>query len=302
MTTLAEALASGQGIERPISCPSPDHDDRHASASVNVLKMVWFCYACMARGSAGKGKSPSPADLAAMLEPEAAVRVYPEGWLDLHTSDQRYWRTRFAPWVPWALRMGTDPFSGDATFPVRTPDGLLAGVGRRRADPGDGPRYVYPRRWAASRSLFGFADVSPGQPVVIVEGAADAAAVIEVGCPAVAAYGSGLHLPQRELIARLKPRLILLGQDADAPGERGAAAAAEQLGDLAEVVRVDWTLNNRTAKDPGELSLGERLASLTESVRATTYGRQANEVQAAWLSAVARQETTYERFLEEESA
>ena len=124
----------------------------------------------------------------------------------------------------WFAGLGQDPFTSDATFPVHTPQARLAGVGRRKLDPGDGPRYLYPKVWSASQSLFGVKAWSGRHRVVVlVEGAADAVACWEVGVPALACYGAGLHLPQVELLARYAPDLVLAGFDNDAgrlPGHR----------------------------------------------------------------------------------
>src|SRR5438132_1854438 len=40
-------------IEELVRCPSPDHEDRHASCSVNWLAAVFNCHACGARGGIG---------------------------------------------------------------------------------------------------------------------------------------------------------------------------------------------------------------------------------------------------------
>ena len=57
MSTLEEAIALGQGIERPFQCEV--HDDTNASASVNVLKGVWYCHACGASGAVGPRSLPA---------------------------------------------------------------------------------------------------------------------------------------------------------------------------------------------------------------------------------------------------
>src|SRR5690348_1384064 len=127
--TLEEALAVGQGTERPFRCF--EHDDSTASASVNIVKMVWYCHACHAKGAVNSKRTPKLEELAAMLKPEEACRVYPEAFSELYSAPV-YWHQRFEPWVCWDKGLGEDPFSGDATFPVHTAGGRYAGVGRRR--------------------------------------------------------------------------------------------------------------------------------------------------------------------------
>ena len=70
--TLEDAIAVGQGVERPCRCPV--HDDSQASASVNVIKGVWYCHACFASGTVDGKKTPSVDSLKAMMEPEKIAR------------------------------------------------------------------------------------------------------------------------------------------------------------------------------------------------------------------------------------
>lgn len=241
-SSLDEALSLGRGEERPFRCHM--HDDTNASASVNVAKMVWYCYACGASGTTdGKAKAPSADDLAAMLGTTGGVRVYPENWLMMFTSqdwEDTYWSTRFPAWIGAHLQLGQDPFSGDATFPVHTPEGRLAGVGRRLAHPEDGRRYLYPRRWSAARSLFGWGLSPPDDVVVLAEGAADATSLIEVGVRAYGCYGAGLHAPQRELVLRASPRVVIAAFDNDTAGDTAAARLVDDLSEHATVVRAHW--------------------------------------------------------------
>lgn len=253
--TLDEALATGQGVERPFRCH--EHNDSNASASVNVLKGVWYCYACHASGGVDQKHAPKIADLESMIDPERTCRTYPEAFMRLYTPPV-YWLTRFSPWVAHAMVLGQDPFTGDATFPVHTATGILAGVGRRRVvsetqavDQKKGgkaievevksTRYLYPHSWSASQTLFG----SGGQwahhdVLMLVEGAADATSGWEVGCPTFACYGSGIHLPQQDLLARMSPKLILLGFDMDDAGEKAVTRAFGSLAQLAPMKRVKW--------------------------------------------------------------
>lgn len=298
MSTLDEALTLGQGVERPFRCA--EHDDTTASASVNMLKGLWYCYACHAYGSIGNVKAPSVSALTAMIEPETAGRCYPESWLELFAppvspaADHTYWATRFPAWLRWLFGLGEDPVTGDATFPVRTPQGVLAGVGRRRVDPDVQPRYLYPPRWSASRSMFGW-PIQPklrGDVLVLVEGAADAVAVAELGLPALACYGAGLHLPQRELVARAAPRLVLLGFDTDAAGVRATETTIRLLGDLVPSQWVAWP-----KKDPADCAVSERLAAIVDAVRVARYRGPATDHH--WTNMVAGLQLLHRRHLEE---
>jgi hypothetical protein len=306
--TLEEAIATGQGTERPFRCF--EHDDSTASASVNVIKNVWYCHACHASGAVDSKRVPKLEELAAMLTPEETCRVYPEAFSELY-SQANYWHTRFAPWVCWDKGLGEDPFTGDATFPVHTPGGKYAGVGRRRVVVEDvvqeiegepinlgtkrSTRYLYPKNWSASMTLFGMAGRYPSTPVLaLVEGAADATAVWEVGCPAFAVYGAGLHLPQRELLARFNPKVILLGFDMDEAGERAVSRAFKDLRSMAALQRVRWT-----EKDPGELPPDERRKLLARAVRRTDYGV---DVVTRWDQYTRDRQEAYRRAVEGDAA
>lgn len=234
----------------------------HPTASVNVVKGVWFCYSCQGRGAVDSNRAPTVDELAAMLEPEVAARIYPTSWLTTFGVGG-YWAERFPLWLCWQQGLGEDPWTGEGTYPVHTAAGTLAGVSRRALTDGPWPKYKYPRTWSASRALFGSRGAYLHHDVLmLVEGAADAAAGWEVGCPTYATYGSGVHAPQVELVARMTPRLILLGQDNDEAGDKGADQAAEALAHIAPLVRVDW----QTYKDPAEVPAHERTGLLARHV------------------------------------
>lgn len=297
--TMAEAIAKGQGIERPFRCEA--HNDTQASASVNVLKGVWFCHACFANGKVGDKKAPSPEDLIAMMEPEKAATVYPNAYLevfDITTRPDAYWHTRLAPDVIWALGMGQDPFTGEATFPVYTPQGLFAGVGRRKEVEEDGKvrkYYKYPRGWSAAMQVGGtMGRITPAPVLCIVEGYADAAAVVETGCLSVSQWGSQLHAPQVEMIRKLNPALILLGQDMDEAGERGVSMAFKQLYKVAPLKRVYWPRN-----DPGEVKdVDSRTDALLKAVSASGY---VDDVLPHWDRVTADRRHRWEEAMEEAS-
>ena len=290
MSTLDEAVAYGQGIERPFRCHV--HEDSNASASVNVVKGVWFCHSCHASGTVDGKTTPKVSDLQSMLEPDESCRVYPDAYLELF-EEPVYWRTRFTNWVCHAMGLGQDPFTSDATFPVHTPGGLLAGVGRRHLTEDKHSRYLYPKRWSASMTLFGTGGRYPALPVlVLVEGAADATACWEVGAPGLAVYGSGVHLPQRDLLVRYNPKLILAGFDMDAAGERATTSAFKTLGRIAPIVRVQWP-----AKDPGECKPAQRVAALITAVGRSGYG---GNVIKAWQRNIDDMKSSYESFVEEQ--
>lgn len=279
MTTLEEAVAYGRGVERPFRCH--EHEDSSASASVNVVKMVWVCYACLAKGVVDGKRVPTTDELLAMLEPEQAVKEYPQSWLGLYGYGG-YWADRFPDWLCWYLSLGEDPWTGEGTYPVHTPGGRLAGVARRTALPGPGPKYLYPPSWSASRTLFGTRGRwSHQEYLVLGEGAADAAAVLETGVPALACYGAGLHAPQLDIIREIAPQLVLCGFDMDEAGERAAAQTYDALSPFCEVGFIEW----KGAKDPAEMAVEARLEAILEAVVPTHYGAwdTVDSAAAGWL-------------------
>lgn len=293
--SLAEAMFNGQGVERPFRCPA--HLDNHASASVNVLKRVWYCYACFAKGKVDSKAVPKAEELLAMLEPEKTTRVYPETWLNWF-GHGFYWRDRFEPWLCYLMRFGVDPLSADAdaTFPVYTPTGRLAGVGRRRERAEQ--RYMYPAGWSASRSLAGYVQAlvwPAGTDIVILgEGAADTGAIYETGPVGLGCYGAGIHLPQIELLARLNPKLVLLGFDADDAGRTAARRSASWLADLVPTASIDWSKVG--GKDPAELAVEAREEAILAAVTDAPYSPSV-DLPALWSATRRDAADAYEREL-----
>jgi len=253
---------------------------------------VWFCYVCHAKGSADSKKAPTINELAQMMEPEQKCRQYPQSYLNLFTigGGGDYWPTRFPDWLIWWARLGQDPITAESTFPVHTAHGLFAGVGRRQTneavaaakEAGTNPsRYKYPYRWSASRTMH-YKGSPSGEVLVLVEGAADAASLWEVGIPAYAVYGSALHHPQIEFLKRAKPTTIVMGMDMDVAGERGVSLSWQVLNGktMAQIKRARWPQG-----DPADCTPVQRVQSLV-SVVGDRYLRQ-------WSQAVATMQAAF---------
>ena len=114
--TLAEALATGRGTERPFCCT--EHDDTFASASVNVLKGVWYCYACGAHGVIEGEHVPTVEEALAILAGTAPPRVLAEAWLDVFDADHAspYWTGRYG--IEVAAPTGAAPTRPPASRPT----------------------------------------------------------------------------------------------------------------------------------------------------------------------------------------
>lgn len=259
--TLDEALSMGRGVERPFSCPTPEHEDANASASVNVEKGLWVCFACSAAGSL-EGFSPSAEDVKKMLDREVVrERVYPEAWLDLYDADHPspYWAERYGVEVASAYRCGTHPFTGNPTYPLRDAGGRVLGVVQRDDDPFAKAKYLYPPNTSTSKTLFGLEVPRPLWPIVVlVEGASDVMALEEErpnDVMVLGTYGAGLHAPQVDIIRSISPVLVLAGFDADSAGEKAAVRARSQLHGYV-VRRVFW--DRAGATDAGSIPEPER--------------------------------------------
>jgi hypothetical protein len=261
--TLADALLTGRGIERPFRCHV--HDDSNASASVNSQTFLWVCYACGASGKAeGSETIPDADTLLAYLKGDTPARVYAESWLDQFDADHvsRVWSSRFGEDTASHFRCGTHPLSGYPTYPIRDKDGLVLGVVTRQPD--GNPKYKYPYGVSTSRTLFG--DIRPNPVVILVEGASDVMAVHQSGIPGdwtvLGCYGAGLHAPQVQIVADLAPRVVVAAFDNDAAGIAAADRTTAHLEAVVRVITHSWGNSN----DPGDMHESGRIDALRETL------------------------------------
>ena len=269
MITLQQALSTGRGIERPFCCPA--HDDSNASASVNTLKGVWYCYACHAHGTL-EDHVPSIEQAIAILAGTQPPRVYTESWLDMYDAHHvsPYWKQRVGHDTAEANRCGTDPITGAPTYPLRDSDGRVTGVVTRH-DNGVGPKYKYPYGTATSRTLFGRLVYS--RVVVLVEGAGDVMALQQSSLPdgwtALGCYGAGLHHVQAQIVARLDPKVVIAAFDDDPAGQAANERAQRALSKIAPVVSHPW--GKVGGKDAAEAPPAERIKSLRRSLTSSGH-------------------------------
>lgn len=248
-SSLDDAVANGEGIERPFRCHL--HEDTHASASVNVVKGVFYCFSCGGSGRADHGGSQLTIDMKDVLQRlkgETSVIPKPRSWLNIFDAygTHPYWEERFGAKVAKTWRLGTHPITTAPTYPIIDANNKVHGVVQRVGAPD--LKYLYPTGVSVSRMLFGYW-AAPAEVVIVVEGACDAIAVSEAlikftNVLVVGAYGAGLHIPQIELINALAPRQVLLGFDDDAAGIK---ATQRKYPLDADVLPITWG-----AKDPGD--------------------------------------------------
>jgi len=239
--TLAEALLYGRGVERPFLCP--EHGDSRPSASVNVVKKVWFCYTCHAHGDlTGEARLAEP-DYTVMrlwLDKKIAEgQIYPEAWLDRFDAGEvhPYWVQRVGTAAAREFRLGSDPDEEAVTYPLRDPRGQVLGV-VRRALGGAGPKYRYPTGVDVGRLLFQYTPAYR-DAVVLVEGALDAIALWNVGVEAFAIYGSRLSEYQVHLIDKIDPTYVYTCYDLDKAGWT-AHCETERAFKHRMVTRISW--------------------------------------------------------------
>ena len=265
-TALDDAVANGRGVERPFQCHM--HDDSHASASVNVEKGVWCCYACGASGRVDRKGSTLTKDMRRtmeLLDGTTRPQHYPPEWLDVFDAagTHPYWIKRFGAQTCRKWRLGIDLLTGDPTYPLWDEYGNVLGVVRRT---GATPKYLYPAGVSVSRLMFGYRLAIRRNIAVLVEGAADAIAVdaalkyldssLDVGV--YATYGCGLHRPQQSMLEYRAPKRVLMGFDMDDAGRR---AAYRDYGLAISSSVVEWP-----CKDPGECTDEQIATAIEEAV------------------------------------
>lgn len=272
MSTLDEVLATGRGIERSFKCPV--HGDTHASASVNVLKGVWVCYACGAHGKTGEEIIPELDHIMDILAGITKPRTFTEAWLDMFDAHYTspYWADRFGSDVAYANRCGTDPIGGDPTYPMRSPDGDVWGVVIRN---GGTPKYLYPLGVSAATTLYG--ERHPAEVVVLVEGAADVMAIEQAGIPetwvVLGCYGAGTHIPQISLIADCGPKLVICAFDDDDAGRNAMTRTQTQLVDVAPTLSHHWSTIG--VNDPADAPVADRVTAINNTIKESKYAKHA---------------------------
>jgi DNA primase len=263
-------VAREMGDEMLVPCPHPDHEDHNPSASINVRKRLWVCYACGRGGSLEKLLGDRIADervedmltdLARSLQEPTARSSYPEGWLDQYDAAgvHPYWLGRgLSEAVCIKFRLGYDFESGRVTYPLRTPSGDVLGV-VGRATGAQLPRYQYPAHAPISETLFGYYLVRHGvRDVVLVEGALDAIAMWDVGVPSVAQMGARLSRRQIDLLRALGLRTLTLAYDQDQAGREAVERAlTNRLLNFCPIRLMTW--DPELGKDPLDLTRDQRL-------------------------------------------
>lgn len=263
--SIEEAMASGIIGEATIPCPSPDHEDRSPSASVNTAKGLWVCYSCGAAGyidveSYEISQTAVARHLAKLTHQlETENRSLTESWLSQYDASGpgEYWLSRFSAPVCRAFRLGMDYEANAATIPLRGLLGSPMGVIRRSLNEGE-TKYKYPLGVDVSKLIFNYHDCQ-GEIIVLTEGATDTIAAVEAGHEAMAIFGSNLSKSQRDAVVRYWPKALILAFDMDDAGERAARAATAAFPELV-TVRARWD----GYKDLASMPVEERAEVLSQ--------------------------------------
>jgi DNA primase len=265
-------VAREMGDEFIVPCPHPDHEDNNPSASINVSKRKWVCYACGRGGLleelldgyvADERVEDTLVELSRALDGADEPHIYPERWL--HQFDgpgvHPYWLKRgLSEAVCVKFRLGYDVGTKRVTYPLRSSSGAVLGV-VRRAVGAQLPKYQYPEGVKISETLFGYYLVRTGlRDLVLVEGALDAIAMWDVGVPAVAQMGARLSRRQIELLRALGLRTLTLAYDQDQAGREAVERAlTNPLLNFCHLRLMTW--RKEEGKDPLDLDRDQRLSA-----------------------------------------
>jgi DNA primase len=254
--SMRDAIQNGRGVERPFNCPV--HGDDNASASVNVVKGVWVCYACRATGKTQEGTHdlsyiPMMLDAEIPQLPPLAV-LYTNGW----RGYGQYWASRYGVEVATRFATGVDPVDGSPTVPIHNAMGTVVHGFLRRTSAKEGPKYMYPGKVPVSRLLFGHhLLLTPLSVLVLVEGASDVMSLARWqpprGVGVAGVYGAGVHAAQVDLVKRMGPRHVVVAMDADDAGRSANERSVKALRESSVAAEVhDWH-KAHGVRDPGEL-------------------------------------------------
>lgn len=240
-------------------CKCPYHEDTgRPNLYVNGAKGLFLCHAC---GAKGKIDGDIPADWMGLLERMRTAIDPPEpdfydnAWLkQFQTFPTDYWTERgLSESVIRRFELGYDMLRDQGIIPVRDEHSRLVGAIRRNLHPQPGePRYLYPKGFPLSKTLYGSWMLGAKHTkVALVEGSIDALSCWSARVPALALLGARLSVTQHRLLHRLDVKHIVIFTDNDTAGQDGADEIQESVDGLL-VSRVQYR-PYWTATDPGGL-------------------------------------------------
>jgi hypothetical protein len=275
-------------------CPSPSHDERHPSWSINKTTYLHHCFSCGFSGTlTGLLHQLGGAD-ADVADIEVNLRT--QGFLRQMERVRREPERTLAPVLPllteWSLvnvladvperllafrrlkRAAADAFqvrwSGDTrewVLPLRSPTGVLLGAQYKRV----GSVLTLPAGLPKGSTLFGLAQMESYDVVVLVESPLDAVRLFGLGIPALASLGAWVTPEQVTLLARTFA-VVYIALDDDKAGREGTARTTEMLRRRG-CAAVPWSYqglvdeDGHKAKDPGDVASDEALVAAWTATR-----------------------------------
>lgn len=248
-------VVSQHGDEFLCVCPF-HHDTGRPNLYANGVKGLYLCHACGAKGKVAGDVPEDWKGLLSRLSPDDVVDeqvVYDTAWLRQYDFPTDFWTERgFSDGTIRRFELGYDPLRDEAIIPTRDHHGDLIGVIRRRLDPGDGPRYLYPKGFPLSRILFGANLLGANhRKVAIVEGSLDTVACWNAKVPAVGLLGANLTKTQCRLLYELDIEHLVVMTDNDTAGRLAVEHILDEVRGM--VVSIGAYRPYWAAKDPGDL-------------------------------------------------
>lgn len=271
-------VKSSNGAETNCLCPLPEHTEHNPSFRFNMRSGLWMCNGCGAKGNIHQLASRIGVDVidtGVSLEDlrrriEAPMRRVNGSAPEDHSRYSESYLDRFIQHPYWsverhlsartinAFQLTYDPNSDRVVIPLRNSHGQLLGVIYRRLDDGK-PKYLNPRDFSRSRTLFGAHMVRAGKHrrIAIVEGPVDALAMWDVEIPAVALFGASMTEGQVSVLKTLNVNMVVVMTDNDEAGRKAGVQIKKILRGTGIIVRV--AAYTKRVKDVAEMSSEDRL-------------------------------------------
>lgn len=226
-----------------INCPYPEshsHEDKNASASFNIAKGTWICYACGAKGTIiniihkceptstweqakniwdgqqslsvdyiAKGLSEARALVSRIENPHFFDKIFASSLLEAATYHDYIASRGISEETAKLFGVGYDIATDRITLPLYSLSGELITI-QGRTIKRVRPRYIYLVKGPKSTSFFGAQLVENWAEIMLVEGAFSVLRFYDYGYRNVVATLGGPSDSQMDIINRLSQKPILL--------------------------------------------------------------------------------------------
>jgi len=275
--------------EEEYYCRCPFHSDNNPSFAVNKKTGLWICHGCNEKGNWNNllrrlginQKFPELQEVSINTIDNIISEItdfldtpnldnenkyLDDSFLKKYNFPHNYWSERgLSEETIENFELGYDPLTNAGIIPLRTYNGHLLGVIRRRFDPDANIKYLYPKGFSKASYLFGAHQYSSGgfqnQNMKKLNYSGGLALVEGVGIPALAILGSNFSEIQKVLLTRLNPSYIVLCFDNDKAGKLASASVCDKI-DIPVMVskyKKGW------ANDPADLQPEQRVELYEEA-------------------------------------